>query len=266
MKQHNTLRTNSTSTILAMTLVAVVLGTCPLANGKGKPEGGTGGPTPVCIEFRDQAGDGVQSDGAGSYCDGDADTTAEIPQGGGIQLQTNTKRNITDGRTPFLDFTHPDLQDNDPLVAMSPFLTGLPDHIFLSTRHFQNAQSVNVQLPVFNIPKGQTRAHGFYINIWVGDQKWVLMYGDFDFSRNPHATLVLITRLTDRAEGDADNSWLVEAPSVATWAVDSNGTLQKAGDLAELKKADATGALAGQLSVGHFRMPFAMIVTDDLSH
>jgi hypothetical protein len=258
----NAMKTKSTTpgnqgTIIAITAVLAFAATTVLA---GKPGGGSGGPTPVCIQFRDQAGDRIQSDGSGPYRNGDPDIAADIPVDGPAELNTDASRKVSGGRTLFMDFSNGLLLGDDTILDPpsqpdpnnDPW-SGYTDKIYLRTRHFRNEQNVNVYLPIFDVPKGESRAHGLYINFWTGGEKWVLTYGNIEFQTDPYATLVLITRLTDKAQGDACNSWLIEAPSTPTAAVDADGTPRTVYDIAKLKKTDSKGSLSGQPSRGKIK-------------
>jgi hypothetical protein len=83
------------------------------------------------------------------------------------------------------------------------------------------------------------------------------------------STLIKITRLTDRAAGDSFNSWLIEAPAVQEWLPDGSGNLAKVGDIVTVtraykNKAGKSMGFAGQ-PTSHFHMPFAILVTEDIS-
>jgi hypothetical protein len=125
-------------------------------------------------------------------------------------------------------------------------------------------------LKLRDIKKGQTVAIAFWIAFRFNFEDprpwWRLEYGNISSPYGPgseHATLVLIKRLTARPTkkgqaGDPCDSWLVWAPSEPTAAMNMSGQAVIAHDIARLTKP-------GEYS-GHFHMPFAFVITDDLTN
>lgn len=100
-----------TALLVATTILLANAPGAMAAKGHGGGGGGgdTGGGTgPVCALFDDLPGDSVQSDGAGSYCDGSPRTLAvEFSNDGHFGFDTNTSNRPGTARNLFFDFGAP---------------------------------------------------------------------------------------------------------------------------------------------------------------
>jgi hypothetical protein len=99
--------------VLAAVWIILVMPETALAKKPGSG-GGDAGTAPVCVEFRDEEGDGVQSDNGTPYCDDkQLKVEAIMTPDGHVNLQPNTGKG--DGRTLYVDI---DLVDDDPEVGI----------------------------------------------------------------------------------------------------------------------------------------------------
>ena len=268
-------------------------------NTQAAPGGGGGQPTnpPLCLRFLEEPGDGIKSAGGINYCNDTAQQVGVVLYPG-LDFDSNTGERGS-GRTVFMDFSDwiqfdgetiapPPLPDTrfGPNDALNK--SGYPDDIMLLTRRVYEVEDI---LPLMDVPKNHSRAHGTHVNINLNGDQWRLDFGAFGPVNDPHATMILITRLTDKALGDACNSWLIQAPTIVVEhdldangaphldaggdplpLLDASGNPAQAHNIARLTKAERNaknGKIIGyyqQPSSGHYHMSFAILVTDDLTN
>lgn len=282
-----------------MTLLAATAAVTLTVSTQAAPGGGGGQPTnpPLCLSFLEEPGDGIRSDGIGPYRNNSAQQVGVILSPG-LDFDSNTGERGS-GRTVVMDFSNSIHYDSEA-IAPPPLPdtrfgsvntdpnSGYPDDIRLLTQRVYEVADI---LPLLNVPKNHSRVHGTYININLNGDQWRLDFGSFGPVNDPHATMILITRLTDKAQGDACNSWVIQAPTTqVSHDLDANGVphlntngdplplLDASGnpgvahDVARLTKAarnPKNGNFIGyseQPSSGHYHMPFAFIVTTDLTN
>lgn len=235
----------------------------------GKKGGGGGdttdGPvgTHVCVTFLDRPTDGIQSDqgdGNTPYCDDGKDGKLEVGTAvsgsGDFILTTMYARNP---RGIFLDFSD--------FVGGANSWPWSPKLIYAVRLDYHGAITEDA-LPLWSIEKGETRAHGMMVWINDGIDDWRLDYGVQDsFEEDPNGNdpnLLLVTRLTDKAQGDSFDSWRIEAPSTPVIALDGSGNPAIAGHLARLTRIEHLGSHTLDLTTtGFYHVSFAIVISDE---
>jgi hypothetical protein len=154
------------------TIVMLALGSANTAQAGKKSGGGNPQVPPLCLTFRDDVTDAIQSDGKGDYCDGSSGIV-QLNNWGMLGFETSLEMS----RWVNSDFSDPVDDEPEPLVR--PFEFGTPVHLKLVTKHALTEETTDSYglLSLLDIEKGTSRAHGTLISFETAEDWWRLDFG-----------------------------------------------------------------------------------------